>query len=152
MMCPRKNRKGKDGCGNLIEQVIKDPIFDESICLIKLIRSFSGALHEDREEIPKSMKSKQILNIFLEAVRDDHRMHPAHISLYVVLFSLWEQGQYKNPINMRREELMKRAKISGRSTYQRCLKELQESGYIIYEPNFNRFANANIRISSPKIL
>lgn len=47
---------------------------------------------------------------------------------------------------MRREELMKRAKISGRGTYQRCLKELQACGYILYEPSFNRFKNAKIHL------
>jgi len=45
---------------------------------------------------------------------------------------------------MRRDELMKQSKIVGRSTYQRCLRELQEGGYIKYEPTFNRFKNAKI--------
>lgn len=47
---------------------------------------------------------------------------------------------------MRRGELMKRSRIVGRGTYQRCLKELQAGGYIKYEPTFNRFENAKIEI------
>lgn len=49
---------------------------------------------------------------------------------------------------MRREELMKRSKITGRTTYQRCLRELQAAGYIRYEPTFNRFENARISVTS----
>ena len=89
---------------------------------------------------------KQMMDIFLEAVTENYRMHPAHISLYTILFYCWKKQQYKNPIDMRRDELMKRSRITGRATYQRCLRELQESGYIKYAPTFNRFANTKITI------
>ena len=91
----------------------------------------------------------QIQN-FLSAAAEDHRIHPAHISLYVTLLCYWKQQQYINPIDMCRDELMKRSKITGRTTYQRCLRELHERGYIIYEPTYNRFANSRIYLGSPK--
>ena len=77
---------------------------------------------------------------------EDHRLYPAHISLFVALFYSWKEQQYESPLDMRREELMKRSKIVGRGTYQRCLKELQAGGYIKYEPTFNRFENAKISV------
>jgi CDP-glycerol glycerophosphotransferase (TagB/SpsB family) len=77
-------------------------------------------------------------------------MHPAHISLFVTLFYCWKQQQFTGPIDMRRDELMKRSKITGRATYQRCLRELHEAGHIIYAPTFNRFANCKIFLRSSK--
>ena len=84
------------------------------------------------------------LQNFLSAAAEDHRIHPAHISLYVMLFYFWKQQQYINPIDMCRDELMKRSKITGRATYQRCLRELDQIGYIKYVPSFNRFANSRM--------
>jgi CDP-glycerol glycerophosphotransferase (TagB/SpsB family) len=85
-----------------------------------------------------------LLQDFLTVAGDDHRIHPAHISLYVTLFFYWKQQQFTNPIDVCRDELMKRSKITGRTTYQRCLRELHERGYIIYKPTFNRFENAKM--------
>jgi hypothetical protein len=88
----------------------------------------------------------KVLEGFMLAVAEDHRIHPAHISLYVTLFCLWKQQQYKGMIDMRRDELMKISKIVGRGTYQRCLRELHSAGYINYQPTFNRFENSKIGI------
>lgn len=92
------------------------------------------------------MKPKYTLDSFMQKAVNDHRLYPAHISLFVALFYCWKEQQYKSPLDMRRGELMKRSRIVGRGTYQRCLKELQAGGYIKYEPTFNRFENAKIEI------
>lgn len=88
----------------------------------------------------------KVLEDFLLAVAEDHRIHPAHISLYVALFFCWKQQQYKGLIDMRRDELMKMAKIVGRGTYQRCLRDLHSAGHINYQPVFSRFENSKIAI------
>ena len=84
------------------------------------------------------------LELFFSSVADDHRIHPAHISLYVTLFFCWKQQRCKGLIDMRRDELMKMAKIVGRGTYQRCLRDLHNAGHINYQPSFNRFENSKI--------
>jgi hypothetical protein len=91
-----------------------------------------------------------LLDNFLAAVAEDHRIHPAHISLYITLLYYWKQQQYINPIDKCRDELMKRSKITGRASYQRCLRELHQTGYIRYKPSFNRFANSKLYLVNDK--
>jgi len=87
-----------------------------------------------------------VLDEFMRKAVDDHRLYPSHISLFVALFYLWKEQGYADGLNMRRDELMKRSKIVGRGTYQRCLRELDKGGYIKYIPTFNRFANSLVFI------
>lgn len=77
------------------------------------------------------------LTEFYEAIIDDVRINTTHISLYMALLQLWNLNQGKNPITISREIIMKMAKISARHTYNKCINELREYGYIIYYPSSN---------------
>lgn len=79
------------------------------------------------------------LNGFLLKVACDFELNPTHISLYLALFKAWNQNHFKNPISITRDELMPISKISSKSTYIKILKELEEKGYIRYQPSFNPF-------------
>jgi hypothetical protein len=79
------------------------------------------------------------LNGFLLKVACDFELNPTHISLYLALFKAWNQNQFKNPISITRDELMPISKIASKSTYLKTLKELEEKGYIKYQPSFNPF-------------
>lgn len=69
--------------------------------------------------------------------REDIRLSPFHISLYYALFHVWNQSMFSTPISIARSEIMKSAHIGSANTYVKCLKELSELGYIIYEPSHN---------------
>jgi hypothetical protein len=57
-----------------------------------------------------------------------------HISLYMaLLFACSKSGI--NPFELERKEMMKSAKINARSTFDICINELKEFGYIGYEPS-----------------
>ena len=80
---------------------------------------------------------------FLDRARDDHRIGPMHISLYVVLLQISEQqpatapGRAPAPTGffaIYRDDVMARAKLLGRTTYYRRLRELSAWGYIVYHP------------------
>lgn len=79
------------------------------------------------------------LNGFLLKVACDFTCNPTHISLYLALFKAWNQNHFKNPISITRDELMPISKISSKSTYLKTLKELEEKGFIKYQPSFNPF-------------
>lgn len=81
---------------------------------------------------------------FYTAVADDVRINATHISLYMALLQQWNIEGGKNPFPIKREAIMKTAKISARYTYNKCLNNLQEYGYIRYLPSSNSFTQSII--------
>lgn len=79
------------------------------------------------------------LTKFYEAIEDDVRINSTHISVYMALLQEWNVHEGKNPINTHREKIMKSAKINARQTYNSCMNNLQEFGYINYQPSTNQF-------------
>lgn len=77
----------------------------------------------------------QLLINFLSCVEYDYRIGTAHISIYLTLFRLWYQNEGKDPISFSRPDVMKAAKVYGRSTYHKCIKDLHDYGYIRYLPS-----------------
>ncbi|HEY5464408.1 MAG TPA: hypothetical protein VIJ95_14190 [Hanamia sp.] len=79
------------------------------------------------------------LTVFYEAIADDARIGPTHISLYMALLQQWNLNGGTNPIIITRATIMKAAKINARYTYNKCMNNLQEFGYITYLPSSNPF-------------
>ena len=75
------------------------------------------------------------LDAFYELVLEDPRIGPAHISLYIALLHLYGLGAGKNPLPIQRRQIMPLAKISSRSTYYKCIRDLHDFGYIKYRPS-----------------
>lgn len=73
---------------------------------------------------------------FMNAIEDDARIGATHISLYMVLLYLHEHSS-KNPLTIKRDEIMSRAKIHSRHTYNVGMNQLHEYGYIKYLPSSN---------------
>lgn len=80
------------------------------------------------------MESCKLLADFYEAIVDDGRIGANHISVYMALLVLTGIGTGSNPFFTYRGEIIQRARIS-RRTYNKCMRELQEFGYIKYEPS-----------------
>lgn len=74
---------------------------------------------------------------FFDRVAKDDRLGPLHISMYVSLFQFWNASRFKNPISISRNELMRVSKICSKATYHKCIRELNEFGYLHYQPSFN---------------
>jgi hypothetical protein len=75
--------------------------------------------------------------LFLEQVRVDPRIGPPHISLYLAIFYCWLRQGGNGAVEFTGKELMQIAKIAGGTPFYRCIKQLDEYGYIRYEPSFN---------------
>jgi hypothetical protein len=77
------------------------------------------------------------LNRVFEQIISDQRLTPFHVSLYFSLFQYWNIAKFRNPISISRDDQMNASKIGSVNTYLRCLKELDQWGYIRYEPSHN---------------
>ena len=90
--------------------------------------------------------SKQLTG-FCEKIMQDPCITPTHISLYLAIFL--EYLIQKNPVelNIDRDILMNRAKISGRATYNKCMHELHDYGYIRYSPSFSSFLGSVVYLN-----
>ena len=92
------------------------------------------------------MGQLQQLSAFYKAVATDKRIGATHISLYMALFQMWNLNQFQNPVTITRQEVMPIARINGRATYHKCIKELEEYGYIKYIPSYNPFLKSLVYI------
>lgn len=79
------------------------------------------------------------LSGFFDKVSKDDQLNPTHISLYVSLFQFWNACRFHNPISISRSEVMKVSKICSKATYHKCIRELNDRGYLHYEPSYNPF-------------
>ena len=81
---------------------------------------------------------------FYEAIEDDVRISTTHISLYMALLQQWNINGGTNPVTIVRTSIMKAAKINALYTYNKCMNNLQEFGYITYVPSSNPFAFSTV--------
>jgi hypothetical protein len=74
---------------------------------------------------------------WLRRMAKDQRLLATHISLYTALFICWQRQGFVQPFAVCRRELMGFSKIASIATYHKCMKELDEFGYIRYQPSYH---------------
>ena len=84
------------------------------------------------------------LNGFFMRMSDDQRITSFHISLYMALFQVWNLNRFQNPFAIVRDEMMQLSRIGSVNTYARCIKQLQEWGYIRYVPTSNMYVGSHV--------
>lgn len=75
------------------------------------------------------------VNNFLDTCFADNRLKPAHISLYMALFNIWNRNFFVNPFDVFRSDVMRSSHIGSKDTYASTLKDLHDFGYICYYPS-----------------
>jgi len=83
---------------------------------------------------------------FFERMIYEDTLNPTHISLYIALFQFWNIKRFTNPIHISREEAMRLSKIASKATYHKCMRDLHEKKYVIYEPSFNPYRGSKVTI------
>jgi hypothetical protein len=73
----------------------------------------------------------------LRRMSKDQRLIATHISLFSALFIQWQRNSFANPFAVTRRELMAFSKIASIATYHKCIRELDEYGYIRYQPSYH---------------
>ncbi|WP_205764391.1 hypothetical protein [Arenibacter sp. 6A1] len=86
------------------------------------------------------------LNAIFEVFASDERLNPTHISLYFALFQMWNENRFPNSFLVDRNSTMLLSKIGSRTTYHRCISNLHQWEYIVYEPSQNRFKGSRVRM------
>jgi hypothetical protein len=85
---------------------------------------------------------------FYTAIAADTRIGSSHISIYMALLQQWNLNGGTNPLKIERAIVMKAAKINARQTYNKCIKNLQEFGYITYLPSLNQFTKSTVYLNA----
>lgn len=89
----------------------------------------------------------KLLNAAFEKFYYDDRLNPTHISLYMALFQEWNSSRFADQFYVNRRDLMLASKIGSKSTYHRCVTELDTWGYLSYFPSNNPFKGSKIKMS-----
>ena len=92
------------------------------------------------------------LTKFYSAIEKDARINTTHISLYMALLQQWNLNGGVNPFEIDRNIIMRAAKINARYTYNKCINNLQDFGYISYLPSSNSFSSSKIYLKDLKII
>lgn len=87
------------------------------------------------------------LNHFLREARNDVRIGPSHISLFMAILLYAEETGSANPICVFSKDLMPLAKISATATLNKNIWELHYYGYVRYIPSYNHFLGSLIFIN-----
>jgi hypothetical protein len=91
------------------------------------------------------MMNDSFNSVFTQLSTDD-RVTVWHVSIYMAIFFRWRKNAYKNPIPITRREIMRLAHIRSVATYHKCMKQLQEFGYLEYFPSFHPAVGSHIYI------
>ncbi|MDE3741158.1 hypothetical protein [Maribacter polysaccharolyticus] len=89
----------------------------------------------------------KLLNTAFEKFYFDERLNPTHISLYMALFQEWNSYRFADVFYVNRRDLMKASKIGSKSTYHRCVKDLDSWLYLSYFPSNNPYKGSKIKMS-----
>ena len=75
------------------------------------------------------------IRLALELLANRADATPHHVSLYMSLFSQWNELRFPESVMLVRAEVMQAAHIGSASTYLKCLRELSAYGLITYQPS-----------------
>ncbi|RKR84518.1 hypothetical protein BDD43_4758 [Mucilaginibacter gracilis] len=67
----------------------------------------------------------------------DSRILATHVSLFAGLFVCWQRSGFEDPFPVNRKTLMAYSRIASIATYHKCIRELDEFGYIRYMPSYH---------------
>ncbi len=95
----------------------------------------------DNEHPPSTTEA---LEIFFKSAITVKQIQIAHISIYAVLVKIWGTQLLQNPFKITRTEVMHLAKIGSKTTYHKCIKDLQAVGYISYKPSYHPSGKSEI--------
>lgn len=89
----------------------------------------------------------KLLNAAFEKFYFDDRLNPTHISLYMALFQEWNSSRFADELYVNRRDLMRCAKIGSKSTYHRCVTDLDSWNYLSYFPSNNPYKGSKIKMT-----
>ena len=89
----------------------------------------------------------KLLNAAFEKFLFDDRINTTHISLYMALFQEWNSSRFAGEFYVNRRDLMMASKIGSKSTYHRCVTDLDSWEYLSYFPSNNPYKGSKIKMT-----
>lgn len=86
---------------------------------------------------PAGEKERAAFSRWTGRIGADRRLLASHISLFTALSVCWQQNGFNSPFAVTRKTLMAFSKIASIATYHKCIRELDEYGYIRYQPSYH---------------
>ncbi len=73
----------------------------------------------------------------LRRMSSDERLNATHVGLFTGLFVHWQRSGFISPFAVSRRTVMAYSRIGSIVTYHKRIKELDEYGYIRYQPSYH---------------
>jgi len=83
----------------------------------------------------------------MSAIQKDPRISISHIGLFATLAALWLKHPEKAYLELYSKQVMLIAKISSSATYHKLIHELDNYGYVSYEPSYYKGRASRIAIN-----
>jgi hypothetical protein len=94
--------------------------------------------HRDqRNLVPTQLQKLLTLKILLV-------FNTVHVSFYMALLQYWKEQGFVCPMYVFSHDIMQTAKILFSATYHKSIRDLNEFGYIRYEPSYKRNQGSKI--------
>lgn len=93
---------------------------------------------EDAVEASVEETSSLLLEQFMQKAGTDASIGILHIGVYAALLQLWCEQGGMDPCREFMKTMMIRTKVNSTATYSQAIRVLTDSGYIRYQPSFNR--------------
>jgi hypothetical protein len=90
------------------------------------------------------MKLSYPIDNFLKRVANDKRLLPSHISLFIAIFYHSPGEVPGNFFQVSRRNLMRYSRIRSAVTYHKCIKDLVEYDYILYQRSYDPYRASRI--------
>ncbi|MFD1604757.1 hypothetical protein ACFSJW_15210 [Flavobacterium artemisiae] len=90
------------------------------------------------------MENLKLLSGFFQAIENDFRVGTTHIAIFAALLQFRASKDFINPIQAYSIEIQSIAKVMSHKTYQKCMRELDDYGYLIYVPTKNKNRRSSI--------
>lgn len=87
------------------------------------------------------------LNQWFALLQSNQDLRPTHIALYFVLFQLWNNNRFASVFVINRNEMMNLSKIGSKTTYSKCMNDLQKWGWINYKPSQSRYGISQVSLT-----
>lgn len=92
------------------------------------------------------MENLKQLSDLINRVELDERLKPIHLSLYMALCNCWIKNRFKASYNVSRRQLMRASRIQSTATYHRIINDLQNFGYVQYEPSYHPVRGSQVSL------
>ena len=91
------------------------------------------------------MEVQNLFQYYIDRCANDGRITVWHLAVICSILQL-SSGKSKGVISISRKKVMQLAHINSIVTYHKCIKELQQFGYIHYRPSYHPAFGSEVRL------